>query len=189
MYLVVGLGNPGSKYEHNRHNVGFHIIDALAEKYNAPSFRAKFQGFLSEISINNQKLILLKPTTFMNNSGQSVVEAKKFYKLKPEEIIVIHDEIDLPFKKVRVKIGGGHGGHNGLRDIDNHIGKNYKRLRFGVNHPGHKDLVHRHVLGDFSKDEKKDLGMIFETVADGFHYIIDNEDEKFMSHIAWVTQK
>jgi len=149
--LFVGLGNPGAKYAHNRHNVGFMALEQIAADHGFSPWRGKFQGAFSEGRLGREKVILLKPETFMNLSGQSVGEAMRFYKLEPEDVTVFHDELDLAPRKIRVKQGGGHAGHNGLRSIHQHIGPDYWRVRIGIGHPGHKDRVSGYVLHDFAK--------------------------------------
>src|SRR5210317_1683475 len=145
MKLIVGLGNPGAKYARNRHNIGFMAVDRIASDHGFGPWKPKFQGQIAEGRLGREKVLLLKPETFMNKSGQSVGEAMRFYKLEPEDVIVIHDELDLAPGKVRVKQGGGHAGHNGLRSIHAHIGENYARVRLGIGHPGRKDLVAHYV--------------------------------------------
>jgi len=172
--LIVGLGNPGGQYVLNRHNVGFMAADILAHDYNAGSESSKFSGLLRSATVDGKKVLLLKPQTYMNLSGESVQKAMQFYKIKPEHVIVIHDEIDLPAAEVRAKQGGGHAGHNGLRNIDQHIGKNYHRIRIGVGHPGNKDDVSNYVLQNFSKEEQNtwlpevlaDIPNVLEDVLD-----------------------
>ena len=151
MKLIVGLGNPGAKYAKNRHNIGFMALDQIAADHGFPAWKGKHQGSLSEGRFGSTRAVLLKPETFMNNSGQSVQAAMRFYKLEPEDVIVLHDEIDLAPGKVKFKQGGGHAGHNGLRSIHAHIGPDYARVRLGVGHPGHKDAVPGYVLRDFAK--------------------------------------
>jgi len=151
--LIVGLGNPGDSYALHRHNVGFMAIDRLADAWAAPTFKDKFSGLITSIEKDGGKIHLLKPQTFMNLSGESVQKALQFYKLNPAQMLVIHDDIDLKPGEIRTKLGGGHGGHNGLRNIDQHVGKEYHRLRVGVGHPGHKDLVSPYVLSNFPKDD------------------------------------
>jgi PTH1 family peptidyl-tRNA hydrolase len=153
MLLWVGLGNPGAKYAGNRHNIGFMVIDAIGDDHNLSSEKSQFKGLTRQGLINGKKVLLLKPTTFMNESGQSVQAAMAFYKIPLENLTVFHDELDLDFGKVRLKIGGGIAGHNGLRSIKQHCGNEYRRVRIGIDHPGHKDRVHAHVLSDFRKDE------------------------------------
>jgi len=167
MWLIAGLGNPGNQYALNRHNIGFLAVDALAQSYSASSWSAKHGGQLAEVRIGNEKHLLLKPQTFMNRSGESVAPVARFFKIPPEQVLVIHDELALPMGKMRVKIGGGHAGHNGLKSIDQHLGQNYWRLRFGIEHPGDRDRVTGHVLGNFSKPEQ-------EIVADQLGLVIQN---------------
>lgn len=158
MFLIVGLGNPGKEYEKTRHNVGFMVADALHEAYHFGVFKAKFDGLISEGQIDGEKVYLLKPQTFMNLSGNSVVKAASFYKILPENIVVIHDDMDLPVGKIKAKIGGGSGGHNGLKSIDTAVSGNYNRIRIGVGHPlGSAEAVVRHVLSGFDKEDKKVL--------------------------------
>ena len=154
MLVLVGLGNPETKYSLNRHNVGFMIIDSIAKKYSFSPFKNKFQSHIITSQLNGKPVILVKPQTFMNLSGQSVSHIKKFYKLQNKQIIVIHDDLDLNIGNIKTKIGGGSGGHNGIKSIDSHIGIDYIRLRIGIGHPGDKVLVKNYVLGDFSKIRK-----------------------------------
>jgi peptidyl-tRNA hydrolase, PTH1 family len=153
MKLLVGLGNPGRQYAHNRHNIGFMALDAIAGTHRATPWRAKVHGELSEAVIANEKVLLLKPQTFMNDSGRSVAEAMRFYKIALDDVTVFHDELDLAPATVRVKKGGGNNGHNGLRSITALCGNDYARVRLGIGHPGDKALVHAHVLSDFARDE------------------------------------
>ena len=150
MLLFAGLGNPGAKFANNRHNVGFMAADAIARRHSFSPWSRKFQAEIAEGRLADEKVILIKPQTFMNLSGQSVGEAMRFYKLEPSALTVFYDEIDLAAGKVRVKTGGGAGGHNGIRSLDQHIGNSYRRVRIGVGHPGVKEMVHGHVLGDFA---------------------------------------
>src|SRR5947209_6789165 len=155
MRLVVGLGNPGARYARNRHNIGFVRADAAARRYGFSAWRDRFKGELAEGTLVGEKRLLLKPQTFMNDSGEAVLAAMSFYKIRPEEVLVIHDELDLRPGKVRVKRGGGSAGHNGLRSIDALIGPDYWRLRIGIGHPGIKELVHPYVLQNFPAEEVK----------------------------------
>ncbi len=158
MWLLVGLGNPGDKYKNNRHNVGFMMIDQLADDNMCTNFKSKFQGEVTEGRIANQKIVMLKPQTYMNESGVSVRKCADFYKILPEKIIVFHDELDIAPFKLKIKQGGGAGGHNGLKSIDQHLGnKDYWRLRLGIGHPGDKNRVSGYVLNDFSKEEQKHI--------------------------------
>ena len=186
MWLVVGLGNPGPNYAGTRHNIGFMAVDALAESLRAAGFSKKFQGELSEASLGSDKLLLLKPLTFMNLSGKSVLAAAAFYKIPPEHIIVIHDELDLPIGKLRIKQGGGHNGHNGLKDIDNVLGPNYWRIRLGIGHPGDKSQVHGHVLNNFSADERSMVEKQLEALCAHFGVFFSQSPEKLMTKVAAV---
>jgi len=184
MKLIVGLGNPGAKYAHNRHNIGFMALDQIARDHGFSPWRAKFQGQVSDGRFGSEKVILLKPETFMNLSGQSVGEAMRFHKLDPADVIVFHDELDLAPGKVRLKTGGGHAGHNGLRSIHAHIGAEYDRVRLGVGHPGHKDAVAGYVLRDFPKAEQDWLDDVLRGIGDGVAHLVDGAGDKFMNAIA-----
>lgn len=184
--LLVGLGNPGAKYAQNRHNIGFMVADALASAYPFSGFSSKFQGEVAQGTIAEQKCILLKPQTYMNESGRSVGEACRFYKIPPEKVIVFYDELDLVFGKIRVKQGGGHGGHNGLRSLDAHIGKEYIRVRIGIDHPGHKDRVTPHVLGDFNKAEAEHVKFLCDDLARNADILLKEGAEAYMTKIALV---
>lgn len=188
MHLIVGLGNPGDKYRNNRHNIGFLAVDAIARRHGFPGFREKFQGLISEGSIDGERVLLLKPQTYMNSSGDSVQQVVKFYKLAPSDVTVLYDEIDLASGKVRIKVGGGTGGHNGIRSIDPQIGSNYRRVRLGVGHPGHKDLVMPHVLGDFSKAEQAWLIPLLDQLADNAGMIVKGDDNGLMNKLAIAVQ-
>jgi PTH1 family peptidyl-tRNA hydrolase len=184
MWLVVGLGNPGDQYKNNRHNIGFMAVDAIASDCNA-TFRSKFQAHLAEARIGVHKAVLLKPQTFMNNSGLSVVQAAKFYKIDPDRIVVFHDELDLPAGKIKTKKGGGHAGHNGLRSMDSHLNsQDYWRIRMGIGHPGDKARVHGHVLSDFGKTEREWVDPIVKSVAKHLGLMLDGKDNDFMSKVA-----
>lgn len=184
MHLLVGLGNPGKDYEKTRHNVGFMVIDRLVDSYCFSTPKTKFHGTLSEGLIEGKKVLAAKPNTFMNRSGLCVGEIVKFYKIPLENIIVFHDEIDLVFSKLRVKIGGGHGGHNGLRDIDAKIGKDYKRIRIGVGHPGDKDKVSGYVLNNFSKDEQPTVEKLIDNICSNMPLLLKSDDSLFMTRIS-----
>lgn len=183
MKLFVGLGNPGPKYSGNRHNVGFMAVDRIADAHGFGPWRSKFQGVLSEGRLGAEKVILLKPETFMNLSGQSVGEALRFHKLDLEDVWVFHDEIDLAPAKLRVKQGGGHAGHNGLRSLHAHIGDGYGRVRIGVGHPGHKDAVPTYVLKDFSKADQDWLPDMLDGMADGAEALAGGDTGKFQNAI------
>jgi PTH1 family peptidyl-tRNA hydrolase len=186
MHLLVGLGNPGSKYAGNRHNVGFMAVDEICRRYACPPYRAKFQGEVSEGSIAGEKVLLLKPSTYMNESGRSVGEAARFYKIEPANVIVIHDEIDLAAEKVRVKEGGGLAGHNGLKSIASQIGQDFWRVRIGVGHPGDKDRVSGHVLNDFSKADMVWLEKTLDAIAETIPSLIQGDDKEFTNRLGLI---
>jgi peptidyl-tRNA hydrolase, PTH1 family len=185
MRLVVGLGNPGSRYARNRHNIGFMAVEAIARRHGAATFRSRFKGELAEVSIGGERRLLLKPQTFMNASGESVGEAARFYKMLPDEIVVIHDEIDLRPGKLRVKRGGGSAGHNGLRSIDAMLAADYWRVRIGVGHPGIKELVQPYVLQNFSGEELGDwVEPLLDAVAETIPLLLTGSPDAFMSEVA-----
>jgi peptidyl-tRNA hydrolase, PTH1 family len=183
MRLFVGLGNPGAKYAHNRHNVGFMVVDEIARRHGFAPWRRRFQGETAEGTLERERIILLKPMTYMNDSGQAVQEASNFFKLAPAEITVFHDEIELPPAKVRVKVGGGIAGHNGLRSISAHIGNDYRRVRLGVGHPGIKELVHSYVLSDFFKEERSWVEALREAIADHAGLLATGRDSTFQNKV------
>ncbi|GAB4536448.1 MAG: aminoacyl-tRNA hydrolase [Ruegeria sp.] len=187
MKLFVGLGNPGAKYARNRHNIGFMAVDAIADAHGFGPWRSKFQGEVSEGWLGREKVLLLKPMTFMNRSGQSVGEAMRFYKLDSTDVTVFHDELDLAPGKVRAKSGGGHAGHNGLRSIHDHIGAAYDRVRLGIGHPGRKELVSAYVLGDFAKADSQWLEDVLRGVSDGAVHLAEGDAAKFMNAVALRT--
>ena len=187
MKLFVGLGNPGKKYTNNRHNIGFMALNQIVSDHSFSSWKNKFQGQIADGKLGDEKVILLKPETFMNLSGQSVSETIKFYKIKIEDIIVFHDELDLAPAKLRVKISGGHAGHNGLRSIHQHIGADYHRVRMGIGHPGHKDRVANYVLSDFAKNDQNWLQDLLFGISDGAIYLANNDAGKFMNAVAMRT--
>ncbi len=187
MRLFVGLGNPGAKYAGNRHNIGYMAVDRIATDHGFAPFRAKFQGLLSEGRLGQERIALLKPETFMNLSGQSVGEAMRFFKLEPADVVVFHDELDLAPGKCRVKLGGGHAGHNGLRSLHAHIGDAYVRVRLGIGHPGHKDKVAPYVLSDFAKAEQDWLEDLRRGISDGAAFLAEGNDAKFMNAVALRT--
>lgn len=184
MKLFAGLGNPGAKYAGNRHNIGFMAVDRIASDHGFAPWRAKFQGHLSEGRLGSEKVVLLKPGTFMNLSGQAIGEAMRFYKLTSEDVVVFHDELDLAPGKVRVKHSGGHAGHNGLRSTHQHITPDYARVRLGIGHPGHKDRVSAYVLGDFAKAEQDWLDDVLRGVSDGAAALAAGDDAGFMNAVA-----
>ena len=187
MQLFVGLGNPGGKYARNRHNIGFMAMDQIASDHGFGSWKSKFQGQISEGMLGSEKVLLLKPETFMNLSGQSVGEAMRFYKLEPEDITVFHDELDLAPGKLRVKNGGGHAGHNGLRSLHQHIGESYARVRLGIGHPGRKELVAQYVLHDFAKADADWLDDLLRGISDGAPYLAEGAKDRFQNAVALRT--
>lgn len=184
MKLFVGLGNPGGTYAKHRHNIGFMAMDRIAADHGFGPWKSKFQGDVTEGRLGSEKVLLLKPGTFMNRSGQSVQAAMQFYKLEPGDVTVFHDELDLAPGKCRVKQGGGHAGHNGLRSIHGHIGDAYGRVRLGIGHPGHKDKVSGYVLHDFSKADEAWLDDLLRGIADGAPHLADGDKGKFMNAVA-----
>ena len=185
MLLLVGLGNPGPKYERNRHNIGFMAVDEIVRRHSFAAWRGRFQALTAEGHFGGEKVMAMKPTTFMNESGRAVAEAARFFKLAPEDVVVLHDELDLAFGKVRIKQGGGHAGHNGLRSIDAHLGNNYARIRLGIGHPGDKARVHGHVLSDFAKAEEADLSTLIDAIGDAAPMLANPEQHNaFMTKVA-----
>jgi PTH1 family peptidyl-tRNA hydrolase len=176
MLLFVGLGNPGRAYARNRHNIGFMAVEAIGKRYGFPGARSRFQGLVSEGAIAGERVLLLQPQTYMNDSGRSVGDAARFYKIGLDEIVVFHDELDLAPGKCRVKTGGGVAGHNGLRSISAHIGNDYKRVRMGVGHPGDKALVHNYVLSDFAKSEEPWVEALCDAIAENAALIVKGDD-------------
>jgi len=187
MKLLVGLGNPGAKYAGNRHNIGYMAVDQIAADHGFGPWRSKFQGVISEGRLGREKVILLKPETFMNLSGQSLGEAMRFHKLEPVDVIVFHDELDLAPGKCRLKTGGGHAGHNGLRSIHAHIGEAYDRVRLGIGHPGDKNRVAGYVLADFAKAEADWLDDLLRGISDGAAALADGEGAKFLNAVSLRT--
>ncbi|MEW7006398.1 aminoacyl-tRNA hydrolase [Lentilitoribacter sp. EG35] len=184
MLLIVGLGNPGPKYEKNRHNVGFMAVDRIIDRHNFTKSQKKFKANVFEGKLAGEKTLILKPDTFMNLSGESVGEAMRFYKLGPEDIFVIHDELDLAAGKVRIKQGGSPGGHNGLKSIDAHCGKEYYRFRLGIGHPGNKARVNSHVLGDFAKSDADWLLPLLTALAENAELIAKRDNAGLMNKIS-----
>ena len=183
MILLVGLGNPGREYALTRHNVGFMAADEIVRRYSFDSYQKKFKGLLAKGAIDGQTVLVLKPETFMNLSGESVQAAMAFYKIKPENVIVFHDDMDLPLCKIKVKKGGGAGGHNGLKSIDSQVGQNYYRVRIGVGKPAHKEQVVSWVLSDFSGNDMVCIGEVLEKIADNVPLLFKNDDQTFMNKL------
>ncbi|MEP0519423.1 MAG: aminoacyl-tRNA hydrolase [Hyphomicrobiales bacterium] len=188
MILLVGLGNPGTQYAGNRHNIGFHTVDDIHSRHGFAPWRDRFQGQIAAGAIDGEKVTLLKPSTYMNESGRAVGEAVRFFKIQLEDIIVFYDELDLAPGKVRVKTGGGAGGHNGIRSIDAHIGKEYQRVRIGIGHPGHKDLVSRYVLSDFAKSDAVWLGPLITGLSKTVPVLLKDGPSNFLNKLALSQQ-
>lgn len=189
MQIWTGLGNPGPQYALHRHNIGFMAVDVIAEFHDFSPVQKKFSGWTQEGRIGGEKILLLKPATFMNKSGQSVAEAMRFFKLEVEALTVFHDELDLAPFKVKVKQGGGHAGHNGLRSIDQHLGPDFRRVRLGIGHPGHKDRVTGHVLGNYAKAEQDDLATMLGAIGAECHWLARGDAPRFMSDLASRMQQ
>ncbi len=183
MLIIAGLGNPGAKYEKNRHNIGFMAVDEIARRWRFGAQRAKFQSVISEGEIEGQKIFLMKPQTFMNNSGNAVGEAARFYKIPPSDIIVFHDEIDLAPGRFRMKTGGGAAGQNGVRSLISQLGADFRRARMGIGHPGEPQLVMPHVLGDFHKAEQPWLDAMLNACADALPFAVKGEDERYQGEV------
>jgi PTH1 family peptidyl-tRNA hydrolase len=183
MLLIVGLGNPGRRYAGNRHNIGFMAADELHRRYPFSAWRARFEGELSEGLLGGEKTYLLKPATYMNESGRSVGQASRFFKLKPAEVVVMYDELDLPPGKLRMKTGGGTAGHKGLKSIEAHIGKDFRRMRIGIGHPGAKELVNGYVLHDFAKADREWIDPLLAAVAEHAPLLAKSEDATFMNRV------
>ncbi|MDA1324076.1 MAG: aminoacyl-tRNA hydrolase [Proteobacteria bacterium] len=189
MLLLVGLGNPGPDYAGNRHNIGFMAADEIVRRHGLPAPRSKSRphGMLTEGWIDSEKVIVLKPLTYMNESGQAVGAAMRYYKVEPADVFVFHDELDLPAGKVRAKFGGGNAGHNGLRSIDAHIGRDYWRIRLGIGHPGDRNRVTSHVLKDFSRLDRQWVDKMVEAVADAIPLLLAGKEADFMTRVALLT--
>ena len=188
MLLFVGLGNPGSRYIGNRHNIGFMAVQAIARRFDISPWRRRFQGVAVEGNIAGERALLLLPGTFMNESGRAVAEAANFYKLEPASVVVFHDEVELPPGKIRLKLGGGNAGHNGLRSISDHIGNDYRRVRLGVGHPGDKNLMEHYVLQDFAKTEWSWVEALCEIVAENAALLIEGKDSTFQNRVHLAMQ-
>lgn len=180
LYLIVGLGNPESQHALNRHNIGFMAVDTIADMYGFPAYKAKFSAKISEGKIGNHRVILCKPQTYMNLSGRSVGELAKFYKIAPENVYVIHDDLDVKPGLLKIKLGGGSGGHNGLKSIDQHLGQNYWRIRMGIGHPGIKEAVAGYVLGNFQRDEEEWLTDLLGAIAKNIPFLFEEESTAWL---------
>jgi peptidyl-tRNA hydrolase, PTH1 family len=188
MRLFVGLGNPGAKYASNRHNIGFLAVDEIARRHGFAPWRRRFQGETAEGVLDHEKVVLLKPTTFMNESGRAVQEATSFFKLAAADVTVFQDELELPPAKLRVKVGGGIAGHNGLRSISAHIGNDYRRVRLGIGHPGVKEMVHSHVLSDFARSDRPWVEALCQTIADNAGLLAKGRDASFANKVHLAMQ-
>ena len=184
MMLFVGLGNPGAEHAGQRHNIGFMAVDEIVRRHGFSSPRARFQGETFEGRLADKKILVLKPMTFMNRSGQSVGEAMRYYKLEPEDVVVFYDEIDFEPAKMKVKVGGGAAGHNGIRSLISHIGPDFHRVRIGVGHPGNKDRVHGHVLSDFAKSDAAWRDPLIDAIAEEAPWLAKGDDARFMTAVA-----
>ena len=187
MLIIAGLGNPGGKYAANRHNIGFMAADEIVRRHSFGPWKTKFNAEIASGTLGNEKALVVKPQTFMNESGQAIGELLRFYKEDLSNLVVIYDELDLPPGKLRVKTGGGHGGHNGIKSIDAHCGKEYRRMRLGIGHPGAKEKVMRHVLGDFAKVDQEWLDKLFEAIAEHAPLLTSGQDSSFMNKVALDT--
>jgi len=188
MWLVVGLGNPGKEYEKNRHNIGFMVVDEIFHHHKFLDGGKKYKSLIYSSFVEGEKVLMIKPQTYMNLSGEAVQAAATFYKIHPDNIIVIHDDLDLEPAKVKVKQGGGHGGHNGLRSIDKHLGKNYFRVRIGIGHPGDKNQVSNYVLHNFAKSDKDWVEAVAKSISENIEYIIKGKKDKFATNVALDTK-
>ena len=181
MHILVGLGNPGRQYEGHRHNVGFMALDLFAARFGAAKWKERAQAKVAEVRIDGEKVVLVKPQSFMNKSGQPLRHVLDFWKLKADAVTVFYDELDLPPSKVRIKRGGGSGGHNGIKSLDAHIGQNYRRVRIGIGHPGHKDRVPAYVLHDFGKDDRRRVDTLLGAMADNLPRLLSGDESGFMN--------
>jgi len=188
MLLFVGLGNPGTKYARNRHNIGFMAVDEIARRHGFAPWRRRFQGVATEGTLASERVILLKPATYMNDSGRAVQEAANFFKIGASDVTVFQDELELPPAKVRVKVGGGIAGHNGLRSVTSHIGNEYRRVRLGIGHPGVKELVHPYVLSDFFKEDGPWVAALCEAVAENAALLAARHDASFQNKVHLAMQ-
>ena len=188
MLVLVGLGNPKTKHSMNRHNVGFMTIDNISKKYSFSPFKSKLQAYITKKKLSDKSVLLVKPQTFMNLSGQSLNQIKKFYKIENNNFIVIHDDLDLKIGDVRTKVGGGSGGHNGLKSIDSHIGNDYIRIRIGIDHPGNKDLVNKYVLSDFNNTDLVLISPLIDNICSNLKNIIENIDNLSITLSKTITR-
>jgi PTH1 family peptidyl-tRNA hydrolase len=183
MHLLVGLGNPGSKYQGNRHNIGFMAVDEIVRRHHFSPWRKRFQGECAEATMAGEKVLALKPMTYMNDSGRSVGDAMRFYDIDPSRVIVFYDELDLEPGKVRVKLGGGAAGHNGIRSMIAHVGPHFQRVRLGIGHPGDRNMVHPHVLSDFAKADREWLAPLIEAAAEHAPLLVQGQEASFQNKV------
>jgi peptidyl-tRNA hydrolase, PTH1 family len=188
MRLIVGLGNPGPKHAANRHNVGFMAVDSIVRRHSFGPYRRRFQSLFTEGEAGGVRLMAQLPLTFMNESGRAVGEAMRYHKLEPKDVLVVYDELDLAPGKVKVRLGGGTAGHNGIRSIDAHIGPEFWRLRIGIGHPGERQLVHPYVLSDFFKEDRAWLEKLLDAIVEAFPLLAAGEDSRFMTKLALLTK-
>lgn len=188
MLILVGLGNPGPKYAGHRHNIGYMVADEVIIRHGFTRSRARYHSQVAEGTIAGERILVLKPKTYMNDSGRAVGSALRFHKLRARDVIAVHDDLDLAPGKVRVKRGGGHGGHNGLRSLDSHIGKDYRRVRIGIGHPGDRNRVERYVLSDFGKADRTWVRRVVDAVCEALPILIAGDDPGFMTRVALLTQ-
>ena len=189
MQIIAGLGNPGKKYTQNRHNIGFKILDSMAELNNFQPWRKKFQSQITEGHLNSKKVMLIKPETFMNNSGNAIQEVLNFYKLNVENLTVIHDDLDLKIGKVKLKTGGGSAGHNGLKSIDQHVGSSYLRLRFGISRPANKAMVAKYVLSDFTVNDRDKIETLIIKISRHIEKLFNENQQEFLNQINQTQEK
>ena len=187
MLLIVGLGNPGRRYSGNRHNIGFMAVDEIHRRHRFSPWRARFEGETSEGDLGGEKALLLKPATYMNESGRAVAQAMRFYKLSPGDAVVVYDELDLPPGKLRMKTGGSTAGHKGLKSIEPHIGKEFRRMRIGIGHPGAKELVNGYVLHDFAKADREWVEPMLSAIAENAPLLVNGNDSTFMNRVHLAT--
>ncbi len=187
MLIIAGLGNPGAKYLGHRHNIGFMAADEIVRRHSFGPWKSKHKAEISDGTLDGEKVLVVKPQTYMNESGQSLGEILRFYKEDISNLVVIYDELDLPPGKLRIKTGGGHGGHNGIKSIDAHCGKDYRRMRLGIGHPGSKERVTGHVLGDFAKADQEWLDKLLQSIADNAPLLAQGNDANFMNKVALDT--
>ena len=187
MLIIAGLGNPGPEHLRHRHNIGFMAADEIIRRYDLSLRKSRHHAYVADGLVGGRKILLLKPKTFMNDSGRAVGAAARYHKLKPRDVVVIYDELDLKPGKVRVRTGGGHAGHNGIRSVISHIGPDFRRIRVGIGHPGEKRKVHRYVLSDLSATDREWAGPVLEAIADSLPLLVAGDDPGFMTRVARLS--